>query len=51
MCVSRDSSVIIAAGYGLDDRGIGVRVRNVETGPGAHRASYPVDDEVAFSRG
>jgi hypothetical protein len=46
---NRDSSVGIATGYGLDDRGVGVPVqvglrislfRIVQTGCGAHPASY-----------
>jgi hypothetical protein len=48
---SRDSSVGIATVYGLDDRGVGVRVpvgsrisllHVVQTGSGAHPASYPM---------
>jgi hypothetical protein len=48
---SRDSSVGIALGYGLDDRGSRVRFRagngncflhhRVQNGSGAHPASYP----------
>jgi hypothetical protein len=48
---SKDSSVGIATGYGLDDRMIGVRFpagatnfslhHRVQTGSGAHPASYP----------
>jgi hypothetical protein len=51
-CKSRDSSVGIALGYGLDDRGSRVRypagARNfslhhrVQNGSGAHPASYPM---------
>jgi hypothetical protein len=46
---SRDSAVGIATGCGLDDKGFGVRVpvgqefsqlHAVQTGPGAHPASY-----------
>jgi hypothetical protein len=49
---SRDSSVGIALGYGLDDRVIGVRFQAgagnfslhhcVQNGSGAHPASYPM---------
>jgi hypothetical protein len=48
---SRDSVVGIATDYGLDDRGVGVRVpigsrifslHVVQTGSGAHPASYPM---------
>jgi hypothetical protein len=49
---SRDSSVGIALGYGLDDRGYRVRFparagnfpihRRVQKGSGAHPASYPL---------
>jgi hypothetical protein len=35
----RDSLVGLATGYGLDDRGVGVRVH---VGCGVHPASYPV---------
>jgi hypothetical protein len=47
---SRDSAVCIVTGYGLDSRGAGVRVPAgqefsllyvVQTGSGAHTASYP----------
>jgi hypothetical protein len=58
---SRDSSVGIALGYGLDDRGSRVRfsagARNfslhhrVHNGPGAHPASYPMDTGGAFPGG
>jgi hypothetical protein len=51
--LSRDSSVGIALGYGLDDRGCRVRVpegtgnfshhHRVQTCCGAHPASYPMD--------
>jgi hypothetical protein len=50
---SRDSSVGIALGYGLDDRGSRVRFlagagnfslhHRVQNGSGAHPASYPMD--------
>jgi hypothetical protein len=49
---SRDSSVGIALGYGLDDRGSRARLpagagnfslhHRVQNGPGAHPASYPM---------
>jgi hypothetical protein len=43
---SRDSSVGIATGYGLDGRGDGVRVLVgtpwVQTGFGVHPTSYPI---------
>jgi hypothetical protein len=55
---SRDSSVGIALGYGLDDRGTGVRfpagARNfsldhrVQNGPGAHPACYPMATRGSF---
>jgi hypothetical protein len=50
-CLSWDSVVGIATGYGLDDRGVGVRVpvrsrisllHVIQTGSGAHPASYPM---------
>jgi hypothetical protein len=49
---SRDIAVGIATGYGLDDRGVGVRVpvgsrifflHVVQTGSGAHPTSYSMD--------
>jgi hypothetical protein len=50
---SRDSSVGIALGYGLDDRGSRIRIpagagsyslhHRVQNGSGAHLASYPMD--------
>jgi hypothetical protein len=53
VCVSRDSSVGIALGYGLDDRGSRVRFlagaenfslhNRVQKGSGAHPASSPMD--------
>jgi hypothetical protein len=48
---SRDSAVVIATGYGLDDWAVGVRVpvesrifffHVVQTGTGDHPASYPL---------
>jgi hypothetical protein len=57
---SRDSSVGIATGYGLDDRGVGVRVpvgseysllHIVQTGSGAHPASYPMGTGGSFPDG
>jgi hypothetical protein len=57
---SRDSAVGIATGYGLDDRGFGVRVSVgskifsflvVQTGSGAHPASYPMGTRGSFSGG
>jgi hypothetical protein len=56
---SRDSSVGIALGYGLDDRGSGVRFpagdgnfslhHRVQNGSGTHPASYPMDTRGSFS--
>jgi hypothetical protein len=58
--MSRHSSVGLATGYGLDDRMIGVRFpagagnvflrHHVQTGSGAHSASYPMGTEC-FSPG
>jgi hypothetical protein len=54
---SRDSSVGIATGYGLDSRGIGVQVPIganfspfyiVQTGSGAHRVFYLIGIEDSF---
>jgi hypothetical protein len=55
---SRDSSVGIAMGYGLDDRGSGVRFpaeagnfslhHRVQNGSGAHPASYPMGTRGSF---
>jgi hypothetical protein len=55
---SRDSSVGIALGYGLDDQGSRVRfpsgagnfflLHRVQNGSGAHPASYPVDTRDSF---
>jgi hypothetical protein len=58
---SRDSSVGIALGYGLDDRGSMVRfpagVRDfsfhhrVQNGSGAHPASFPMGTRGCFAGG
>jgi hypothetical protein len=56
---SRDSVVGIATGYELDDRGVGVRVpvgqefsvHSVQTGSGAHLASYPMGTGDSFPGG
>jgi hypothetical protein len=58
--MSRDSSVVIATGYGLHDHTIGVRfpVRvgnfspyyRIHTDSGAHPASYPMDARGSFPR-
>jgi hypothetical protein len=58
---SRDSSVGIALGYGLDDRGSRVRFpagagnfslhHRVHNGFGAHPASYPVGTRGSFPGG
>jgi hypothetical protein len=55
---SRDSSVGIATGYGLDDQGVGSsspgRVKQfpllhiVQTGSGVHPTSYKMDTEGSF---
>jgi hypothetical protein len=55
---SRDSSVGIALGYGLDDRDSRVRFtagaenfslhHNVQNGPGAHPVSYPMGTGGSF---
>jgi hypothetical protein len=55
---SQDSSVGITTNYGLEDRMIGVRIpagdgnsllrHRVQTGSGAHPASYPMGTEVSF---
>jgi hypothetical protein len=57
----RESSVGIALGYGLDDRGSRVRFpagagnfslhHRVQTGSGAHPASYPMGARGSFLRG
>jgi hypothetical protein len=58
---SRDSSVGIALGYGLEDRGSRVRFpeeagnfsfhHRVQNGSGAHPASYPVRTRGSFPGG
>jgi hypothetical protein len=58
---SRDSSVGIATGYGLDDRGSRVLFlagagifslhHRYQTGSGAHSASYPMGTGVSFPGG
>jgi hypothetical protein len=58
---SRDSSVSIALGYGLDDRGSRVLLleeagnfslhHRVQNGSGAHPASNPMSTESSFSGG
>jgi hypothetical protein len=58
---SRDSSVGIALGYGLDDRGSRVRFpaeagnfflhHRVQNGSGAHPAYYPMDTKGSFPEG
>jgi hypothetical protein len=58
---SRDSSVGIALGYGLDDRGSRVRFpvragnfslhHRVQKGSGAHPASYPMGTRGSFLGG
>jgi hypothetical protein len=58
---SRDSSVGMALGYGLDDRGSGVRFpagagnsflhHRVQNGSGAHPASYPMGTRDSFPGG
>jgi hypothetical protein len=60
-CKSRDSSVGIALGYGLDDRGSRVRLlvgtgnfsvhHRVQNGSGAHPASYPMGSRGSFPGG
>jgi hypothetical protein len=47
--MSCGSAVGMAAGYGQDDRGVGVRVKvwsGIETGSGAHPDSYPMGTGV-----
>jgi hypothetical protein len=58
---SRDSSVGIALGYGLDDRGSRVRFpagagnfslhHRIQNGSGAHPASYPMGTRGSFPGG
>jgi hypothetical protein len=58
---SRDSSVGIVMGFGLDDRGSRVRFpaavgnfslhRRVQNGSGAHPASYPMGSRCCFPGG
>jgi hypothetical protein len=58
---SRDSSVGITPGYGLDDRGFRVRFpagagnfslhHRVQNGSGAHPASYPMGTRGSSSGG
>jgi hypothetical protein len=57
---SRDSAAGIATGYGLDDRGVGVRVlvgsrifysHFVESDPGVHPTFYPMDTGGFFPGG
>jgi hypothetical protein len=58
---SRDSSVAIALGYGLDNRGSRVRFlagavnfslhHRVQNGSGAHPASYPMGTRGSFPGG
>jgi hypothetical protein len=58
---SRDSSVSIALGYGLEDRGSKVRFpegagnfslhHRVQNGSGAHSASYPMGTRGSFPGG
>jgi hypothetical protein len=59
--LSRDSSVGIALGYGLDDRGSTTRFPagagnfsshyRVQNGSGAHTASYPMGNRYSFPAG
>jgi hypothetical protein len=57
---SRNSAVGIATGYGLFDRGVGVRVQVgtrlfllhvIQTGSGAHPVSHPMGTGSSFSGG
>jgi hypothetical protein len=58
---SRDSSVGIATGYGLDDGTIGIRFpagagnsslcHRVQTGSGSHPSSYPIGTWGSFPGG
>jgi hypothetical protein len=55
---NRDSSVGVALGYGLDDRGSRIRFpaaagnfslhHRVQNGSGAHPVSYPMDTRESF---
>jgi hypothetical protein len=56
----RDSAVSIATGYGLDDRGVGVRVpvgsriffpHVVQIGSGVHPTFYPMGTGGSFPGG
>jgi hypothetical protein len=59
--LSRDSSVGIVLGYGLDDRGFRARFpagvgnfslhHRVQNGSGAHAASYPMGTRGSFPWG
>jgi hypothetical protein len=60
--MSRDSAVGITTCYGLDSRGVGVRVLGggghefslphiVQTGSGAHPASYTMGTESSYTEG
>jgi hypothetical protein len=58
---SRDNSVGIATGYGLEDRMIGVQFpagdanfslhHQVQTGSGVYPVSYPMDTRASFTGG
>jgi hypothetical protein len=58
---SRDNAVGIATGYGLDDRGVGIRVpvgsrifsspRRPDRSSVAHQASYPMGTGGSFPGG
>jgi hypothetical protein len=61
MCMSRDSSVGIALGYGLDDRGSRVRLpagagnfslhHRAQNGSGANSVSDPMGTRGSFPEG
>jgi hypothetical protein len=60
LCKSRDSSVGIALGYGLDNRGSRIRfpagagnfsLRHVQNGSRTHPASYPMGTRGSFPGG
>jgi hypothetical protein len=60
VCESRGSSVGMALGYGLDDRGYGVEfpagagnfsLHRVQNGFGAHPVSYPMGTRGSFLLG